>query len=73
MKMYKYEKLFNRDVKNLINKNLNVVMETIMFTYMYVQWTIDDKEFLKLLQTMKSTLVYSKYTLFMRIRVHSSK
>lgn len=31
MKMYKYEKLFNRDVKNLINKNLNVVMETIMF------------------------------------------
>lgn len=35
MKMYKYEKLFNRDVKNLINKNLNVVMETIMF-YLHV-------------------------------------
>lgn len=36
MKMYKYEKLFNRDVKNLINKNLNVVMETIMF-YLHVR------------------------------------
>lgn len=35
MKMYKYEKLFNCDVKNLINKNLNVVMEIIMF-YLYV-------------------------------------
>lgn len=35
MKMYKYEKLFNRDVKNLINKNLSVVMETIMF-YLHV-------------------------------------
>lgn len=35
MKMYKYEKLFNCDVKNFINKNLNVVMEIIMF-YLYV-------------------------------------
>lgn len=55
MKMYKYEKLFNRDVKNLINKNLNVVMETIMF-YLHVR-TMDHWEFLKLLLTMKSTLV----------------
>lgn len=42
MKMYKYKKLFNLDVKNLSYKNLNVVKETIMFIYMYVQWTIDD-------------------------------
>lgn len=56
MKMYKYEKLFNRDVKNLINKNLNVVMETIMF-YIHVR-TMDHWGF-RVLKTFANNEVNS--------------
>lgn len=56
MKMYKYEKLFNRDVKNLINKNLNVVMETIMF-YLHVR-TMDHWGF-RVLKTFANNEVNS--------------